>query len=57
MSWDEFCDYYTDLSAGIDDDEYFEMMMRNLWHISGGVHMRTERCYGRKGGKQEAHCW
>jgi len=36
VSWDEFCDYYTDLSAGIDDDEYFEMMMRNLWHISGG---------------------
>merc|ERR1711975_99379 len=33
---EEFDDYYTDVSASIDDDEYFELMMRNAWHISGG---------------------
>ena len=33
---DEFIEYYTDLSAGIDSDVYFELMIRNAWHISGG---------------------
>jgi len=33
---DEFRDYYKDVSASIDDDDYFELMMRNAWHISGG---------------------
>lgn len=32
----EFIEYYNDISAGIDDDQYFELMMRNAWHISGG---------------------
>ena len=36
---EEFIDYYTDLSAGIDSDVYFELMMRNAWHISGGQGM------------------
>ena len=30
-------DYYKDISASIDGDEYFELMMRNAWHISGGI--------------------
>ena len=25
------------LSASIDGDDYFELMMRNAWHISGGA--------------------
>lgn len=33
---EEFLDYYTDLSVNIDDDDYFELMVRNAWHISGG---------------------
>lgn len=33
---EEFADYYKDVSASIDDDDYFELMMRNAWHISGG---------------------
>lgn len=32
----EFLEYYKDISASIDSDEYFELMMRNAWHISGG---------------------
>ena len=32
----EFCDYYANVSASIDDDDYFELMIRNAWHISGG---------------------
>lgn len=32
----EFENYYANVSASIDDDDYFELMMRNAWHISGG---------------------
>jgi Ca2+-binding EF-hand superfamily protein len=32
----EFLDYYRNVSASIDDDDYFELMIRNAWHMSGG---------------------
>lgn len=32
----EFLDYYSNVSATIEDDNYYELMMRNAWHISGG---------------------
>ncbi|GLE00264.1 hypothetical protein PINS_up008991 [Pythium insidiosum] len=32
----EFIRYYANVSASIDDDDYFELMIRNAWHISGG---------------------
>eukprot|EP01041_Mallomonas_annulata_P008244 gene8244-16960_t len=33
---EEFENYYTNLSANIEKDDYFELMIRNAWHISGG---------------------
>lgn len=36
MTKDEFIEYYKNVSASIDDDDYFELMIRNAWHISGG---------------------
>lgn len=33
---DEFCEHYALVSASIDEDDYFELMMRNAWHLSGG---------------------
>ena len=36
VSSTEFEKYYANVSASIDDDDYFELMMRNAWHISGG---------------------
>lgn len=36
VTMDEFRDYYTDVSASIDEDDYFELMIRNAWHIAGG---------------------
>ena len=32
----EFIKYYTNISASTDEDDYFELMMRNAWHIPGG---------------------
>ena len=32
-----FEEYYANVSASIDDDNYFELMVRNAWHISGGT--------------------
>ena len=32
----EFENYYKNVSASVDNDDYFELMMRNAWHISGG---------------------
>lgn len=36
VTLDEFEEYYADVSASIDEDQYFELMMRNAWHIAGG---------------------
>jgi Ca2+-binding EF-hand superfamily protein len=36
VSLAEFEDYYKDVSASIDDDDYFELMIRNAWQIQGG---------------------
>lgn len=32
----EFIKYYGNVSSSIDNDDYFELMIRNAWHISGG---------------------
>lgn len=32
----EFIEYYGNVSSSIDNDDYFELMIRNAWHISGG---------------------
>lgn len=37
VSGKEFTEYYRNISASIDNDDYFELMIRNAWHIPGGV--------------------
>jgi Ca2+-binding EF-hand superfamily protein len=36
VTLDEFAEYYAGVSASIDSDDFFELMIRNAWHISGG---------------------
>lgn len=33
VTFDEFCDYYRDVSASIDRDDYFAFMMQQAWKI------------------------
>ncbi len=34
VTFEEFCDYYSDVSASIDDDDYFAQMMRSAWKLA-----------------------
>jgi Ca2+-binding EF-hand superfamily protein len=36
ITLDEFVEYYRWVSSNIDKDDYFELMIRNAWHIPGG---------------------
>jgi hypothetical protein len=39
VTLEEFEDYYKGVSASIDGDDYFELMIRNAWRIAGGTGM------------------
>ena len=46
---EEFDEYYANISASIDNDQYFELMMNNAWKINDG-----DRTYAKGwGNKQE----
>lgn len=36
VTLEEFVEYYKSVSASVDNDDYFELMIRNAWHIPGG---------------------
>lgn len=33
VTFEEFCDYYADVSASIDSDAYFAEMMKSAWKL------------------------
>ncbi|OMJ71856.1 hypothetical protein SteCoe_29828 [Stentor coeruleus] len=35
VTLDEFMEYYSHVSASIDDDRYFDLMMKNAWNFEG----------------------
>lgn len=36
VTMDEFIEYYTNISANIDNDAYFDLMISNAWQLGGG---------------------
>eukprot|EP00906_Rhabdomonas_costata_P029184 RCo041206 len=37
VTLDDFLEYYVDVGACIRDEDFFELMVRNCWHLSGGT--------------------
>lgn len=37
VSLEEFTEYYRNISASIDDDSYFVLMMSNSWNVKGNA--------------------
>lgn len=35
VTLDEFIEYYTNISANIDNDAYFDLMITNAWNLDG----------------------
>ena len=35
VTLEEFIEYYTNISANIDNDAYFDLMMTNAWNLDG----------------------
>ena len=42
ITFDEFCEYYNNISMSIPDDRYFEGMMNSVWNLDG-----SRQNYGR----------
>jgi len=40
VTMDEFLEYYSHVSASIDDDRYFELMMKNSWNFEGKTYQK-----------------
>ena len=36
VTFDEFKEYYNNISVNIDNDEYFQLMINNAWKLGGG---------------------
>lgn len=34
VTFEEFTEYYNNVSCSIDDDRYFELMMKNAWKLN-----------------------
>jgi len=40
ITFDEFLEYYSNVSASIDDDKYWELMMTNAWKLDGASYAK-----------------
>lgn len=40
---DEFVEYYNNISASIDDDQYFALMINNAWNLDGSMSVNTKK--------------
>lgn len=40
ITFKEFVEYYNNVSASIDNDQYFELMMTNAWNLNNQTYQR-----------------
>jgi len=33
ITWDDFLDFYKDVSSSVDRDEYFDLLLKNTWKL------------------------
>ena len=52
VSKDEWVEYYNNVSASIDNDEYFALMMNNAWNLDGTMDVNKKK--GWKGEEQKS---
>ena len=55
VSKDEWVEYYNNVSASIDNDEYFNLMINNAWNLDGSMDVNKKKGWkgeedGGKGG-------
>ena len=43
VSKDEWVEYYNNVSASIDNDEYFSLMMNNAWNLDGSMSVNKKK--------------
>jgi hypothetical protein len=43
VTWDEFFEYYNNVSCSIDDDRFFELMIRNSWNMDGNSYQKGSK--------------
>ena len=40
VTYDEFLEYYNNVSCSIDDDRYWELMMTNAWNLNNSSYQK-----------------
>jgi hypothetical protein len=43
VSLDSWIEYYTTVSASIEDDDYFESMMNKVWNLDGEAQVQKQK--------------